>query len=209
MSNSASSLSEFEIDLAAAQILASLTRETKLGDKQAEANPYARWFGDRTGFVAEFRFGFRSPTSNKLRGGPDLPAGLRVTFPALMTDVAFSEETLKQLRRGKPHADHRGIRQAGFSAGGADHRQNRAPRHIRQTRHDGLLASEGGRACRSSQVKGTILRSIRDELQSIPSPEPPFAPHVLFDALLHPLDDLLPLWRPQTARRHIPAISMA
>jgi hypothetical protein len=55
MSNLASSLSEFEIDLAAAQIVASLTQDTKLREKQAKANPYARWFGDRTGFVAEFR----------------------------------------------------------------------------------------------------------------------------------------------------------
>ena len=39
-----------------------------------------------------------------------------------------------------------GFRQAGVSARGADHRQDRPPRHIRQTRHDGLLENEGGRA---------------------------------------------------------------
>jgi hypothetical protein len=48
---SAFSLSEFEIDSAAEQILAELTRETLTREKQAQDNPYARWFEDPIGFT--------------------------------------------------------------------------------------------------------------------------------------------------------------
>jgi hypothetical protein len=58
MSSSAFSSSASEIDSAAEQILASLMQEESLRKRQADANPYARWFSDPIGFTEDHLLGF-------------------------------------------------------------------------------------------------------------------------------------------------------
>jgi bifunctional non-homologous end joining protein LigD len=51
---------------------------------------------------------------------------------------------------GEWYADYRGIRPTGVNARGTDHREDQPPRHFGQTRHNGLLENESGRARRGS-----------------------------------------------------------